>query len=153
MPSHRKMLACSLLIMLTLIGSIGSGYAIVRQLKIPNSETIVYPIELTVDDHVLIQFTVLGQSTNTLHFSLASPNGTVRDFGEIGNCHFTFVCTAKGNYLLNFNNTDLDEKSVTLDFEIEHYIFDMPQMLFMTLLIAVVCVGGVAVFIMLSKKP
>jgi len=32
-------------------------------------------------------------------------------------------------------------------------MFGMPQMLFMTMLIAVICVGGVAVFVMLSRKP
>ncbi len=42
---------------------------------------------------------------------------------------------------------------MTLDYEIDHYIFGIPQMLFMTIIIAVVCVVGVAVFIMLSKKP
>jgi len=154
MLNHRRMLVFSLLILLTLIGFVGSAHAAIRQLTIPNSETVTYPIELSIDDHVIIQFTVVGQASNTLQFSMVSPNGTVRDFGYIGNFHFTFVCIEKGNYVLNFTNTDLTEnKLVTLNYEVDHYIFDMPQMYFMTMLIAVVCVGGVAVFIMLSKKP
>ena len=154
MLNQRRLLTCSLLILLTLIGFAGSAYAAIRQLTIPNNETVTYPIELSIDDHVIIQFTVTGQASNTLQFSMISPNGTVRDFGYIGNFHFTFVCTEKGDYILNFTNTDLAEnKLVTLNYEIDHYILDMPQMYFMTMLIAVVCVGGVAVFIMLSKKP
>jgi len=40
-----------------------------------------------------------------------------------------------------------------LNYEIDHYIFGMPQMLFMVILIAVVSMVGVAVFIGLSRKP
>lgn len=111
-------------------------------------------IGLFMDDHVLIRFTVVGQTSNPVHFSMTSPNGTMMDFGDVGNLHFNFVCSAEGNYVLNFTNTDLTENElVTLDYEIDHYTFGMPQMYFMTILIAAICAGGVAVFIMLSKKP
>jgi hypothetical protein len=40
-----------------------------------------------------------------------------------------------------------------LNYEIDHYIFGMPQMLFMVIVIAVISVVGVAVFVGLSKKP
>lgn len=154
MLNHRRTILCSLFIFLTLIGSVRFANAAIRQLTIPNAEIVTYPIELAVDDHVIIQFTVVGQESNTLKFSMISPNGTQRDFGYIGNFHFTFVCTGRGDYVLNFTNTDLaEDKLVTLNYEIDYYILDMPHMYFMTLLIAVVCVGGVAVFIMLSKKP
>lgn len=154
MPNNRRLLACFLLIMPTLLMFVGFAQATVLTLTIQNGETMTYPIELAIDDHVLIQFTVTGQAANTIHFSMISPNGTVRDFGDVGNYHFTFICNAKGDYVFNFTNTDLTEnKLVTLNYEIDHYIFDMPQMYFMTMLIAVICVGGVAVFIMLSKKP
>ena len=59
-----------------------------------------------------------------------------------------------GECTLNFTNTDQTEhKLVTLNYDITHYIFGMPQMLFMVILIAVVSVAGVAVFIGLSRKP
>jgi hypothetical protein len=51
-------------------------------------------------------------------------------------------------------NTDQTENIlVTLDYEVQHYIFGIPQMLFMVILIAVVSMVGVAVFIGLSRKP
>jgi hypothetical protein len=42
---------------------------------------------------------------------------------------------------------------VTLNYNIDHYIFGIPQTLFLVLLIGVVSVVGVAVFIGLSRKP
>jgi hypothetical protein len=71
-----------------------------------------------------------------------------------GDFGYSFICDAEGDYTLHFVNSDLTEsKLVTLDYEIDHYILGIPQMLFMTIVIAVASIVGVAVFIMLSKKP
>jgi hypothetical protein len=42
---------------------------------------------------------------------------------------------------------------VALNYEIDHYIFGIPQMLFMALIIVLACVGGVAAFVLLGRKP
>jgi hypothetical protein len=82
------------------------------------------------------------------------PNATVKDFGDIGTFSDSFTCDAEGDYTLHFVNNDLTEdKFVTLHYDVDHYIFGMPQMLFWALIIAVACVGGVAAFIGLSRKP
>ncbi len=115
-----------------------------------------YPINLVDEDRVLIQCKVLGESSdlNTLNFSMVYPNGTARDFGETGDFSTAFVCHAPGEYALHFVNGDLTgNRFVTLDCTVDHYIFGIPQMLFMLILIAVLCVVGVVVFVMLSRKP
>jgi hypothetical protein len=105
-------------------------------------------IHLAVDDRVLIKFTVIG----SLHFYMTYPNGTVRDFGEKGDFSYSFVCDLEGEYVLHFSNEGSSEdKLVTLDYEVQHYIFGIPQMLFLTLIIAVVCVAAVAAFILMGK--
>jgi hypothetical protein len=89
-----------------------------------------------------------------MQFSISFSNGTVKDFGTSSDFSYSFVCDVEGEYELHFVNTDQTEEiSVTLDYEIDHYIFGMPQMLFMVILIAVVSIVGVAVFIGLSRKP
>ncbi len=128
--------------------------ATITNFTVQDDKEVVHTIRLANDDRVLIQFSVLGQTRNSLHFSIAFPNGTLLDYGEIGDFHLSFVSNSDGQCLLNFTNEDVgDSKLVTLDYEIDHYMFGMPQMLFMTLVVAVICVGGVAVFIMLSRKP
>lgn len=111
-------------------------------------------LNLAVEDRVLIKFTVIGASGDTsLRFSLVCPNGTVRDFGMQSDFRYSFVCDLDGEYLLRFSNAgSFVDKLVTLECEVEHYIFGVPQMLFLTIIIVLVCVGAVAAFILLSKS-
>jgi len=151
---NRRVCAFLLIFIPTIFIFAETASATVTNFRVQDDKEVIYPIKLVNEDRVLIQFSVIGQSKNSLQFSIAFPNGTVIDYGEVGVFHLSFICTFEGQYLLNFTNNDLgDSKLVTLDYEIDHYMFGMPQMLFMTVLIAVVCVAGVAVFIGLSRKP
>jgi len=89
---------------------------------------------------------------NAIHLYLACPNGTEKDFGNVGDFHYTFICDVEGDYILRFSNIgSFVDKLVTLDYEVEHYIFGIPQMLFLTIIIAIICIIAVAIFILLSK--
>jgi hypothetical protein len=133
---------------------IGLSHATTTGFTLKGGEELTHPINLIVEDRVLIQFKVIGETSNTLSFSISFPNGTVKEFGESGDFSYSFICDAEGEYTLNFTNNDQTEnKLVTLNYEIDHYIFGMPQMLFMVIVIAVISVVGVAVFVGLSKKP
>jgi len=115
-------------------------------------EEITKQISLTVDDHVLIRFSVVGAPDNTLNFSIVYPNGTVQNFGLIGDFHHSFICDSDGTCILHFSNMhSIEEKFVALDYEVEHYILGIPQMLFLTVIIAILCVAAVAVFILMGK--
>jgi hypothetical protein len=147
--------SCTCLIILALTAVlVGLGEATTASLKVKPDEEILQPVNLIAEDRVLIQFKVIGATSSLVHFSLIFPNATVKDFGEVSSYSTSFVCDLEGEYKLNFTNTDQTEnKLVTLNYEIDHYILGMPQMLFMVILIAVVSVVGVAVFIGLSRKP
>lgn len=121
--------------------------------RIAAGEEDTRKLNLAVDDHVLIHFTVTGgQFENTLEFHMVFPNGTVKDFGSVGIVSYNLVCDKDGEYALHFSNAGSSEsKLVSLDYEIQHYIFGLPQMLFLTLIIVVFCVGAVAVFVLMGK--
>ena len=146
--------SCACLITLALLAAlIGSGSATTASLNVKPNEEVDQPLNLIAEDRVLIQFNVIG-ATNRVHFSIIFPNATVKDFGEVSTYTTSFVCDLEGEYLLNFTNVDPEENMlVTLNYEVDHYIFGMPQMLFMVIVIAVVSMVGVAVFIGLSHKP
>jgi len=109
-------------------------------------------ISLAVEDRVLIRFTVVGPSDSSLHFYITYPNGTEKDFGKKGDFHDSFICDNEGECVLRFSNTDsTEDKLVTLNYEVQHYIFGIPQMLFLTIIIVVVCVAAVAVFVLMGK--
>jgi hypothetical protein len=134
---------------------IGLGQAMTTNFTVKGGEEVTHPISLAAEDRVLIQFSAVGSEDSTLHFWIVSPkNETFRDFGEVGKASYSFVCDSEGEYTLHFVNNDATvDKLVTLNYEIDHYIFGIPQMLFMVILIAVVSMVGVAVFIGLSRKP
>jgi hypothetical protein len=145
----------NVLIILALLGVLmGLGQATITSLIVKSGEEVTHPINLIVEDRVLIQYKVVGGNANAMQFSISVPNDTVRDFGGSGDFSYSFICDVEGEYVLHFVNTDQTEEiRVTLDYEVQHYIFGIPQMLFMVILIAVVSMVGVAVFIGLSRKP
>lgn len=120
---------------------------------VPKGEEITKPISLVAEDHVSVKFTVVGHTASTLHFCITDPHGDVKvEYGEIGNVDYRFVCDEAGEYVLYFHNTDMSEdKLVTLNYEIQHYIFGIPQMLFLTIIIVLVCMSAVATFTLMGK--
>ena len=111
-------------------------------------------INLAVEDHVLIKIAISGgQIENTINFSIIDPGGEMAaQYLRQGDISHTFTCEKAGNYTLHFSNTHSSEdKLVTMNCEIEHYIFGIPQMLFMALIIVVICVVMVAVFVLMGK--
>jgi len=107
---------------------------------------------LAVEDHVLIKFNVVATFDKAIHFCLICPNGTQVDFGKVGSLDYSFVCDLEGEYVLRFSNVgSAEDKLVALDYEVQHYIFGFPQMLFLAMLIAVICVAAVASYILIGK--
>ena len=154
MANPRKACCASLVILELSIIFVGLGDATTASITLKPGEEVLQPVKLIAQDRVLIQFKVIGATSSLVHFSVTFPNATLKDYGEVSDYSTSFVCDLEGEYVLNFTNKDQTEnKLVTLNYEIDHYIFGMPQMLFMVILIAVVSVVGVAVFIGLSKKP
>jgi hypothetical protein len=112
-------------------------------------------LSLIVEDHVQIRFTVIGKTISALDFYVTDPYGyTMKTFGATGNVNYSFVCSQEGNYTLHFSNVaSTEDKLVSLDYEITPYIFGMPQMLFLVLIVLGICMAAVAVYILMSKHP
>jgi hypothetical protein len=152
MANLRRSPAYILIIVALLAFLMGLGQATTTNLTVQGGEEVTCPINLVVEDRVLIQFTVVGGPVSTLQFSIIFPNATLRDFGEVGKTSYTFICDVEGEYTLHFiNNDQTGSKLVTLNYEVQHYIFGIPQMLFLIIIIVLACIGGVAAFVMLGK--
>lgn len=121
--------------------------------KVPAGQEESRTLNLSAEDRVLIEFTVLGgQDGSTVHFFVTYPNGTAKDFGFVGNHIQRFVCDRDGDCILHFSNTESSEdRFVSLDYEVDHYVFGIPQMLFLTIVIVCICLAAVAVFIFMGR--
>ena len=109
-------------------------------------------LSLVVEDHVQIRFAVAGK---TIDFYVTDPLGNrMVTLNAVGNANYAFICSHEGTYTLYFSNAgSAEDKLVTLDYEVTPYIFGMPQTLFLVLIACGLCVGAVAVFILMSKHP
>jgi hypothetical protein len=147
-----KAVACFILIIALSAIFVQSAKATAMNLIVQGGQEVTRTLDLVAEDHVLIRFTVLGQSARTLRFHISYPNETSIEFGEVGEFSYSFICDAEGEYVLHFSNKDsAEEKRVALDYEVQHYIFGVPQMLFLTVIIVLVCVGAVAAFVLMGK--
>jgi hypothetical protein len=129
-------------------------WATTLSINVPAGEQVDQIMDLKVDDHVRIQFNVLGTDNSHISFSLVYPNSTEINFGEMGLINHNFISDTKGEYKMSFVNKDITEnKLVTLNYEIEPYMFGMPQTQFLIIFIAVICVMMVAFYSLLSPHP
>jgi multisubunit Na+/H+ antiporter MnhC subunit len=155
MSSPRKYLACSLPAATIVLLLIPAVWATAESFTVRAGQEEIKPLNLATDDHVQIKFTVTGQAMNLLDFYITDPNGNIlATFGTTGNVNYAFVCSQEGEYKLHFSNVaSAEDKLVSLDYEVQHYIWGMEQMLFLTLIVVGICVAATAVFIIMSKHP
>ena len=156
MVTLKRSLVCIFVILVLLAVFIGLGRAMTTTFTVKGGEEVIHPITLAVEDRVLIQFTAIGDvggETSNLHFSILFPNATVRDFGEVSQASYSFICDVEGEYELHFvNNDQTIGKRVYLNYEIEHYVFGIPSMFLLVIIIVLACVGGVFAFVILGRK-
>lgn len=151
---RNSLVTCLLIGTVALMFIVGRVNATTLMFDVAAGQEEVKTLNLVVDDHVLIQFTVVGQqSEQVLDFRLTGPDENVLiEFKGAGDAEYRFVCDKDGAYVMHFSNLGLVEnKRVFLDYEVDHYVFGMPQMLFLTVVVAVLCVAAVAVFVLMGK--
>jgi hypothetical protein len=142
----------TLALMFAIVVSVDVVKATSTSFTVHGGEEVVKTIKLAVEDRVSIKFSVVGQTNHAITFYMVYPNGSVRDFGDVGSFSYSFVCNLEGEYRLCFSNVaSSEEKLVTLDYEVQHYIFGITQMLFLTIIIVLVCLAAVATFVLMGK--
>jgi len=124
----------------------GVAQAATESINVQPGEEITRTINLVAGDRPSITFTVLGPAPSTIHFYMVLPNGTTSDHGEISQYTIAFFTDVKGECRLHFDNSNSSSAQlVTLNYEVEHDIFGIPQMFFLlisiTVLLAFVAVG------------
>jgi len=121
---------------------------------VPAGQEETAVLNLVSGDHVQVSFTVTG-GTNMLNFYITGPDGNVfQNFGNVGSIDYSFVCQQGGNFTLHFSNAaSTQDELVSLDYEVDYYIFGMSQMLFLALVAIGICMVALAVFILTSKHP
>jgi hypothetical protein len=141
-----------LLIFFLFIGSVATVKATTESLSIEARRELIYKINLSSEDHVQLTFLTTGQSSSNLSSSIVFPNSTVISLGEVDRYSTRFTTGSKGTCELHFDNTNSTEAAfVALNYEIEHYILGIPQMIFFLVAIAVLLMVVVTGYIITGK--
>ena len=147
-----RRLCCLFLILFLFIGSFGIVLATTESLTIDAGKEAVCKIDVASQDRVQLTFVTTGQASSHLSFSIVFPNSTLINFGELDQYSTKFTSNAKGTCELHFDNTNSSEGSfIALNYNVEHYILGVPEMIFVLGAIAVLLMVIVSGYIAMGK--
>ncbi len=142
----------SLLVMVGLMVLLASlAYASTESLSIPASEELTRTLNLATEDRIIITFTAVGGGTEPIHFYMIYPNGTTLDKGTITQFKINFISDTNGVCELHFNNTSPSPQIITLNYEVEHYYYGLPSLIWLLIGVAVLLLFVVAGYMAMGK--
>ena len=147
-----KKLVCALLILCFSISAIGIVHANAGSFNLAPGNQTVCEIPVSSGDRVQVTFTAVGDNSNSLLFWIAFPNSTVTTPGNVDQYSASFTSSVGGTCELHFNNTSSSETIlVALNYEVDHYIFGIPEMIFVLAVIVVLLMVFVSVYVVMNK--
>jgi len=151
MMSIRK-LCCLLLILCLFVGAFGIVHAATEGFNIAAGQDYVCPITVSSGDKVQLSFYTSGQASSDMSFSIVLPNSTIINVGDVGQYSTSFTSNAGGTCQLNFDNSNSSTPVfVALNYEVNHYIFGIPEMTFLLAAIVVFIMVAAAVYVIISR--
>jgi hypothetical protein len=146
-----RKLCCLLLILCLFVGAIGIVHAATEGFNVAAGQDFVCKINVSSGDRVQLSFFTTGQESSVLCFSLVFPNSTVISVGDVGQYSTSFTSNVGGTCELQFDNNSTAPVYVALNYEVDHYILGMPEMIFVLAAIVVLLMVIVAGYIIMSK--
>ena len=152
MKPSRTFSLLSILVLILSVILVGVAQASTESVSIKPGDDFIRTLLLANGDQVTLTFKVLGPSPSTLHFSVLLPNGTTSDYGTGNQGSARFSTDVEGKCLLLFQNSDSpDVQLLTLDYNVEHYVFGLPMVLFVLVAITVLLVFVIAGYMAMGK--
>jgi hypothetical protein len=150
MPMRR--LFCLMLILCLFIGTVGIVHATTESFNVEAGKEFVCKINVASNDRVQLTFDTTGLASVHLFFSIVYPNSTIISLGEVGQYSTSFRSDVDGICELHFDNTNSSEPTfVALNYNVEHNILGMPEMIFILVAIAVLLMVIVTGYIIMGK--
>jgi len=149
-----KKLVYLLLILCFSVSIIGLVHANAGSFNVGPGNQTVCEVPVSAGDKVQLTFSAVGDNSNSLLFSIVFPNSTVTKLGNVDQYSTSFTSDAGGTCQLCFNNTSSSETIfVALNYEVNHYVFGIPEMIFVLIIIVVLLMAFVSAYILTSRRP
>jgi len=148
--SMKRVLAVLCLLLFVLLCGFANAYSATIELRGREREPI--DVNLNEGDEVSGRITLVG---NAINFSISDPdNKIILSYTVNEPTDFRFTATKTGKYCLCLQNLYSDDiKFVTLNYNVQHYIFGFPQEYILLFVIVGFALVGVVIFVALSPKP
>ena len=141
-----------LIVLISTLTLAGSSQATTESLNIQAGKESVRTVNLAAEDKIRITFTLVSHTSGDFHFWMVFPNSTKRDYGETTQTTISFSSEVKGTCEMHFDNSNSSENQlVTLNYEIEHFIFGIPQIPFLLIVVTFFLLCIIAGYIIMGK--
>jgi len=134
--------------------TIGLALATAETISVGLGQEVVRALDLNADDEVSGRITVVGNDeSRDINFTVLGVSGeVVAPTVRVVVSDFRFVAAQKGTYRLVFDNTQsLVDKTVSLNYEVRHYWFGMPQEFVLMLIVVFVGVLSLVVYAKMKR--
>ena len=134
--------------------TIGLALATAETISVGLGQEVVRALDLNADDEVSGRITVVGNDeSRDINFTVLGVSGeVVAPTVRVVVSDFRFVAAKKGTYRLVFDNTQsLVDKTVSLNYEVRHYWFGMPQEFVLMLIVVFVGVLSLVVYAKMKR--
>jgi len=145
----------SLILSVSLFMSVGIVIADNANFTLEPQETHAIALNLQGTDTVSGSFSVVSNDETGINFYVTDPqNKTILKYDDVGQRSFSFTAEAIGTYQLRFDNSvsSVQRKTVSVNFNITHYIMGIPQEQFLFLVIAAAALIGILAYAILMPK-
>jgi hypothetical protein len=132
----------------------GVGYATAETVSVPAGKSVERNVDLNAEDEVSGRITVVGDDqSKDINFTVLDPQGSIAlPTEKVTVSDFKFTASGKGTYSLVFDNSQsLVDKTVSLNYDVRHYWFGMPQEFVLMLIVVFLGVLGLVLYALMSK--
>jgi hypothetical protein len=155
MPSARKSIFTLFLLLVIFNYTMVVVKATAETFNIPAGQTAVRTVDLNVDDVVYGDISVVssGESKQVGFTVLGPESSVVLSAGMVVVRSFSFTAAEGGVHSFVFDNSlSTDDKTVSLNYEVKHYWFGMPQEFVLMLIVVFLGVLGLVIYAMATKR-
>jgi hypothetical protein len=112
-------------------------------------------LSLRLDDGVSGSFSTVSDDGTGVNFHVTDPfNNTILHYEDVLQKSFSFTAETEGDFQLHFDNSlsAVYRKTVSLNYDVTHYILGFPQEQFLMIVIVAVAVIGLLLYAALMPK-
>jgi hypothetical protein len=135
--------------------TIASVKATAETFPLPAGQTTVRTVNLNADDEVSGRISVVSSDeSNQITFMVYGPGGKiVLPTTTVFASNFNFKAVEGGTYSFVFDNSmSTGDKTESLNYDVRHYWFGMPQEFVLMFIVVFLGVLGLVIYAMASKK-